>query len=224
MKKISIIIIILIFSNLLFAQTKSATKEGEWKWYIVDDFETCAIWPVINTFNFNNKWLNRDPLVTIVRGCPKALSGKENKKCLGAKIKMDDIGDTRKFIMPVHKVVIPGICKKISFWLNSRNTPLTIKIMFLDYMNCIQILECNPFVLNFYGWKKIEISDIDKKIFQLSSASPDYRALRIVAIIIENPLKKVFYKKVYLYIDHLEGYCRVDELANYDGSEIKDKW
>ncbi|MBU1078770.1 MAG: hypothetical protein KKH98_15845 [Spirochaetes bacterium] len=228
MKAINVIIIIILFTCSLFAQSDSlkdsAAKKGEWKTYLIDDFETCENWPVVNTPLFKNKWLKYDPFQSIIKGGPKALSAPNKNYCLGVKTHMDSMGDTRKFVIPVHKVVIPGICQKISFWINSRNKPVTIKLMVQDHMNYFHYLEGDTFVLDHYGWKKIEFNEIDKRVPQVSSAAPDYLPLKILAIILENPLEKVFYKDVYFYIDQLEAYCRVDELINYDGSDIKDRW
>lgn len=214
---------------MLSAQEKSKNDDkvirlGQFKWYTIEDFEDCFNWPVVNKPTSDRKWLDRDPVVTMIAGGPRALSAQRKEKCMGIKTKMAHMGDTRKFASPTRKLDIPGICQKITFWVNSRNKPVTIRIMVQDHLNYLHILEPTEYTLDHYGWKKFEITDIDKKVLMLPTTDPSYKPLKLIAFVIENPLKKVFYKKLYIYVDHFEAYCRVDEFTDYDGSKIKDRW
>ncbi len=224
MKIFKILILIILLTNLAFAQSDSATKQGEWKWYVLEDFETGTKWPIVNRLHSLKEWTKKNPIISLMKGGPKNVNYEKKETCLGIKIKMDNMGDTRKFVIPLRKIDVPGICQKISFWVNSRNKPLTLKIVVQDYMNYIHVLEPDPFTLDYWGWKKFEVSNVDKLIEQLSSVEPDYRPLKILGFVIENPLKKIFYKPVYVYIDQLETFCRVDTLTDFDGSEIRDVW
>lgn len=215
-----IILFLFLFHSLLGAENK--IKEGEWKWYVLDDFEVCYNWPIINEPYFQSAWKNHNPLLSIIEGAPKDLSA--SKYCLGAKFNMDYLGDTRKYILPLHKIEIPGICDKISFWVNGRNRNLTLKIVLLDYFNVASILEPSSITLDFLGWKKFEVNNIMKKVFQLNPVDADYRPLKVMGFVVDNQLKRPFHESFYLYLDQLEAYCRVDAIDNYDGSEIKDKW
>ncbi len=231
MRKINFILIILIiFSYNSFLYTQGATddttiQKGEWTWKLIDDFETCYRWPIINKLYIEKRWKALNPTLSIHSGGSKKLEAKEKEKTMGAKIIMDHFGDTRKFIIPLYNLDIDGKCDKITFWVNSRNKELTIKIILKDYWNSIHYLEPTYFTLDFYGWKKLEVVDLEKKIVdQLPTTAPDYRPLQILGFVIENPLHKVHLKPVYIYIDQLEAYTRVDAFTDYDGFDMSEKW
>ena len=67
---------------------------------------------------------------------------------------MEDKGDTRKFIKPRHNIVLPGLCNKISFWINGRNDSIVMSVIFLDENNIIDILRTNPPVMDFLWLEK----------------------------------------------------------------------
>ncbi len=223
-----IIIMSLLSPNILLhsqSSSESVVKEGEWKWYTVEDFEECYNWPIINTTDYETEWIYYNPRLTIHKGASRNLNAEKKEKCLGARFIIDFQGDTREFIAPVHHVNIKGLCNKISFWVHSRNKPLTLRVMFKDCYNTLHALEPTEFVLDYYGWKKFEIIDLDKKIInQLPTTAPDYKPLQIIAFVVENPQHKLFYEPVYIYIDQLEAHTRIDELENYDGYDMPNKW
>lgn len=211
------------------------------KWYLIEDFETCYNWKVYNTEFSKKEWFYLNPVFSIINGAPAKLKkagdnsyadlqsyyylrpGKYDH-CLGIKVRMDHFGDTEKFIIPIYKIKIPGICKKISFWINSRNVKITLKVKFENYQNYLYTLEPEPFALDFWGWREFVITDIDKKIPQVPETSVDYKPLQIIGFVLDNPFKKVFKKPIYLYMDQLKAYCTIKAIPDYDGKEILDKW
>ena len=230
MKKLIFILVIILYSSyniLLYSQSsqESAIKEGEWKWYIVEDFEQCYNWPIINRTDYEKEWIYKNPRLTIQKGSSKKLDADKKDSCLGARIIIDFQGDTREFIIPVFPIKLKGLCKNITFWVCSGNKPLTIRVMFKDYWNTLYMLEPTEFTLDYYGWKKFEINDLDKKIInQLPTIAPDYKPLEIIAFVIENPQHKLFYDPVYIYIDQLKAFTRADEFTDYDGADMPNRW
>ncbi len=223
MQKLFVIFFInLLLINLLCAQN---SYEGKWKWYLIDNFETCYNWPIINGEYYKPEYYYRNPRLAIIRGGSKNLTETPKENCLGVKVlHMGYYFDAQVFIIPVRPIKLPGVCKKITFWINGRNKKLALKVMFANYLNYIYTLTPEPATLDFFGWKKLVIDDIDKKIPQLNPNRLDYRPLKIISFIIENKYRQVFYKPFYLYIDHLKAYCNEYTLHEYDGSEIPDKW
>ncbi len=239
MKKLALIILVInIFSaGIIFAQQDKNEKATE-KVYLVDDFESGINWQVYNGEHSKPEWLNNDPLLSLIPGAPKNLDKKyvidrkwyyylhenENKYCMGVKFKMNHIGDTRKFIIPIRQIALPGICKEISFYVNGRNKKLRLRVMFKDYIGYIHTLETSPLLLDFYGWKKVVITDIDKKISQVNKFDINYKPLKIIAFVIDNPYKKIYYKPIYFYLDNLTAKCVTYNIPSYDGDNIIDKW
>ncbi len=238
---ISIIFTMSLLINLAYTQDNKIKKQTVEKVYLVDDFETCLNWEVYNGEHSLPKWKNNNPFLAIIPGAPKALKGSspkyellktryyyvkgnENKNCLGVKIKMNRFGDTRKFIIPIHKITFPGICKQLSFYVNSRNYKLRIRVMVKDYIGYIHTLEPTPLMLDFYGWKKLIITNIDKKVSQLDENDIYYKPLEFLAFVIDNPYKKAFPKPVYLYIDEFTAVCDIHPLPDYDGKNMINKW
>jgi hypothetical protein len=221
MKYISLFFI-LILSSSIFSQT----YESEWKWYILDDFEKCDNWPVINGGLFKKEYYNSNPRLAIIPGASEKLTEQPKLNCLGVKILFigNLPGSTEVFVVPLRPIEIPGICKKLSFWVNSRNKKLDIKLRVANYANYIYDLVPEPSTLDFLGWKELVIDNIDKKIPQLNPNRPDYKPIRILSFIISNSAKLTFFKEFYIYIDHLKAYCNEYIMSAYDGSAIKDKW
>jgi len=229
MKKVILFVVISLFTlvqlNLLYSQGSDEKKQQEnWKWVLLDDFEDCHNWEIINSSFSTEKWKFNEPCLSRVKGSPKEIATPNNQYCLGAKFHMDETGDTRKFIKPRHIIVLPGYCSKISFWVNGRDKGVVMSVMFLDENNILYTFKTKPAVLDFYGWKKLEVDNLDKKLDQFSKESRHKGPMKIIAFIFENPLERIFDKEIYVYIDQLEAYCRDDQPGQFDGSEIKDIW
>lgn len=218
----SLLILSVLLSFLTPPAADAQAGEGEWKWHTLEDFEQCYNFEIINTPYFQSRWKHQNPLLSIIQGAPKDISS--SQFCLGARFLMDTLGDTKKYILPINKVEIPGVCRKLSFWVNGRRKAVTLRVIVQDYFNVIHILDPHPLSLDFYGWKKLEVDNVDQKVIQLSSVEPDYRPLKFVGFVVENVFRKVYSEPVYVYFDQLEAYCRVDTLGDYDGSRIPDKW
>lgn len=227
-----ILIIIFLAGNITFAQESEETpiKKGDWNWTLIEDFEINNIkqaisWPALNQKIISPDWFKRNPMIAVMYGASKYLEAENKEMCLGVKILMRDQGDTRKFILPISTPKIEGICQKLTFWVHSRNYLLTIRAIFKDYMNSFHYLEPDIFKLEFFGWKKVTINNIDIKIYdQLPTTDPFYKPLELCGFVIENPLKKTFLKKVYIYLDHVKAFTRVDTLTEYDGKEMRQRW
>ncbi len=238
MKNLVVILINLLLVFSLYSQNSGTQKQATEKVYLIDDFEMGINWQVYNGEHSKAAWLKNEPLLSLIIGAPKNLSAKytidrkrfyylkenENKYCLGVKFKMGHVGDTRKFIIPIRQIELPGICKEISFYVNGRDYPIRLRLIVKDYIGYIHTLETSPLLLSFYGWKKVIITDIDKKVSQVDKYDIDYKPLKIIAFVIDNPYKKIFYKKMYLYIDNLVAKCVTYSIPSYDGDKIIDKW
>lgn len=224
MKKfVSLLILVTVLGAPIYAQKYYAS---DWKWYLLDDFENCNNWPVINGEYYKPQYYYSNPRLAIISGGSKNLTESPKKNCLGIKILYigREAGTTEAFVIPIKPIEIPGVCKKITFWVNGRNKKLAIRVRFANYANYIYDLEPEPSVLEFYGWKELVIDNIDKKIPQINPNRSDYKPLKILSFIIDNKFRRTFYKPFYIYIDHLKAYCNEYKLPSYDGSEIPDKW
>ncbi len=218
---ISIVILFMTFSSQIFSQS-----DNGFKWYVIDDFESCDNWPVINGDFFNPKYYNSNPRLAVIRGASQNLTDSPKKNCLGIKIlSIEKVSNaTELFAIPLKPIALPGICKKISFWVNGRDKKINIKIRFANYANYIYDLSPEPETLNFFGWQELVINDVDKKIAQIDPNRLDYKPLKIISIVIDNKYRQTFFKPFYIYIDQLKAYCNEYKLDEYDGSDIQDKW
>lgn len=225
MKKV-IIIILIIFIPLvqLIAQGSQEKKQENWKWFTLDEFEGCFNWRIVNSTFSQSDWKFDHPRLSRVKGAPKELTSENDQYCLGAKFTMENTGDTRRFIIPQHKIVLPGRCKKISFWVNGRGKAIVMSVMFMDENNILHTFRTVPALMDFYGWKKVEIDNLDRKIDQYSVESKYKKPIKIICIILENPMEYWFEKPIYIYLDKLEAYCLDEDPGTYDGSEIPDTW
>jgi len=220
---LNFIILLLISTNFIFSQ---AGSEGEWKWYILDDFESCNNWGVINGSFYKPQYYNSNPRLAIIEGGSEKLTETPKNYCLGVKVLHigSAEGATEVFVIPLKPIEIPGVCKKISFWVNSRNKKLEIRLRVANYMNYIYDLKPEPSDLNFWGWKELVIDDVDKKVPQINPNRLDYKPIKILSFVIDNKYRFNALGSFYLYIDHLKAYCNEYKLPSYDGSKISDKW
>ncbi|MBN1899260.1 MAG: hypothetical protein JW827_10815 [Spirochaetes bacterium] len=222
MKKV---IFFLIITTLLSFSIYAQESKGEWKWFIIDNFEECYNWPVINTRTAQPEYYYRNPRLAVIPGAPKGLQDSPKNNVMGIKIlRIGSKYANEVFVTPILPIHLPGVCKKVSFWVNGRNKNLIIKVRFSNYFNGIYTLEPEPSSLQFFGWKEMVIDNIDQKIPQIDPNRLDYRPMKILAFIIENQIGQESFKPFYVYFDQIKAYCNEFTLPSYDGSEIKDTW
>ncbi len=119
---------------------------------LVEDFETPGDWEATISRDFGVvSFMTRD-------GYPKALGDikDRNSKVLGVKVDFFKRGPAEIFVKSVRPIKIPGITKKLKFWVVGRNYIHTLKIVVKDYLG--REKEVTVGKLNFSGWKLLEVN------------------------------------------------------------------
>lgn len=183
---------------------------------LVEDFEVPGDWEARMSRDFGViSFMTRD-------GFPKALADlkDKNNKVLGVKVNFFKRGPAEIVVRPVRQIKIPGITKKIKFWVVGRNYTHTLKIMVKDYLG--REKEVTIGKLNFSGWKPVEVN-IPEFIEQEDYKVSEERGLTLSGIKIVCDMNDIVPgRPFYIYFDYMvaetdlfvEKFREVDDMVD----------
>lgn len=183
---------------------------------LIEDFEVPGDWEVKISRDYGVvAFMTRD-------GFPKALASMKdrNNKVLGAKVNFFKRGPAEILFKPVRDIKIPGITKKIKFWVVGRNYTHTVKILVKDFLG--REKEITVGKLNFSGWKLLEVN-IPEFIIQENYKITEERGLSLSGIkVVCDMNDMVPGRPFYIYFDYLtaetdlfvEKFKEVDDMVD----------
>jgi len=182
---------------------------------LVEDFEVPGDWEVKMSRDYGVvSFMTRD-------GYPKALADikDKNNKVFGVKVQFFKRGPAEILVKPVRDIKIPGITKKIKFWVG-RNYTHTLRILVKDYLG--REKEITVGKLNFSGWKLMEVN-IPDFIEQEDYKVSEERGLTLSGIKISCDMTDIVPGRTfYIYFDYIiaetdlfvEKFREVDDMVD----------
>ena len=241
MKRFGLIVLLILSSLYVFAQTNGAAVGEPDATQIGDDVSQMRLVDItVSQFEDPGFWQARMAsdlgLISLRRreGAPlgKATYDKERldneakqnvpegQYVLGVKVKFYRRAMTSFSIAPIRPLPIPGKCKTVSVWAIGRNFNHVIKIMLRDYFG--QQHELTMDRLNFLGWKKLTVA-IPPTIQQSEYHYTALMGIQFVGFKIYCDLMES-YGTFYLYLDDLSAVTDLFEEEFQDEDDIADDW
>lgn len=183
---------------------------------LVEDFEVSGDWEVKMSRDYGVvSFMTRD-------GFPRALADikDRNNKVLGVKVNFFKRGPAEILIRPVRQIKIPGITKKIKFWVVGRNYTHTLKIVVRDYLGSEKEVTIGK--LNFSGWKLLEVN-IPEFIEQENYKVSEERGLTLTGIKVVCDMNDIVPgRPFYIYFDYItaetdlfvEKFREIDDMSD----------
>jgi hypothetical protein len=183
---------------------------------LVEDFEVPGDWEVKMSRDYGVvSFMTRD-------GYPKALADikDKNNKVFGVKVQFFKRGPAEILVKPVRDIKIPGITKKIKFWVVGRNYTHTLRILVKDYLSREKEITLGK--LNFSGWKLMEVN-IPDFIEQEDYKVSEERGLTLSGIKISCDMTDIVPGRTfYIYFDYIiaetdlfvEKFREVDDMVD----------
>jgi len=183
---------------------------------LVEDFEVPGDWEARMSRDYGViSFMTRD-------GYPKALADikDKNNKVFGVKVQFFKRGPAEILVRPVRDIKIPGITKKIKFWVVGRNYTHTLKILVKDYLG--REKEITVGKLNFSGWKLVEVN-IPDFIEQEDYKVSEERGISLSGIAISCDMTDMVPGRTfYIYFDYIiaetdlfvEKFREVDDMVD----------
>ena len=183
---------------------------------LVEDFEVPGDWEAKMSRDYGVvSFMTRD-------GYPKALADikDKNNKVFGVKVQFFKRGPAEILVKPVRDIKIPGITKKIKFWVVGRNYTHTLRILVKDYLG--REKEITVGKLNFSGWKLMEVN-IPDFIEQEDYKVSEERGLTLSGIKISCDMTDIVPGRTfYIYFDYIiaetdlfvEKFREVDDMVD----------